>query len=194
MLVKKRGFVRRGTHAEDAEVIIFEDEMVMWFLGEGNSDGSLGGECCGEQKREKNKQAFHERIVSQLDKPPRQRQELSRGPPGQNDEEDLHWNPQPKRCGRTPAKSYSSAGRVNVRGQHCDEKKNQRVARSASRRGDHKANRTGYLAKPGKENHRSRPWNPSRRHANEVFLHWREMRTRGEKKHDGEAIARSRRP
>jgi hypothetical protein len=64
----------------------------------------------------------------------------------------------------------------------------------AARRGDHKTNRTGKLAKPGKENHRSRPRNPSRGHANEVFLHGREMRTRGEKKHDREAIAPIRGP
>jgi len=116
------------------------------------------------------------------------------GPPGQNDEEDLHRKPQPKRRGRTPAKSHSSTGRVNVRGQDGDEKKNQRDARDASRHGDHKTNRAGNLAKPGKEDHRSRPGNPSRRHANEVFLHGREMRTRGEKKRDREAIAHRRRP
>jgi len=52
----------------------------------------------------------------------------------------------------------------------------------------------GRPARRGSENHRSRPWNPSRRHANEVFLHGREMRTRGEKKHDREAIAHRRGP
>ena len=83
---------------------------------------------------------------------------------------------------------------MNVRGQDGDEKKNQRDACGAPCRGDHQTNRTGYLAKPGEENHRSRPWNPSRRHANEVFLHGREMRTRGEKKHDREAVAHIRGP
>src|SRR5438874_1172174 len=48
---------------------------------------------------------------------------------------------------------------------------------------------SGYLAKPGEENHRSRPRNPLRRHANEVFLHGREMRARGEKEHEGEGLA-----
>jgi len=73
-------------------------------------------------------------------------------------------------------------------------KKNQSDARGALRRGDYKTNRTGQLAKPGKGNHRPRPWNPLGRHANEVFFHWREMRARGEKKHDREAIAHGRWP
>src|SRR5438874_1172173 len=47
---------------------------------------------------------------------------------------------------------------------------------------------TGLCEIAGK-NHRSRPRNPLRRHANEVFLHGREMRARGEKEHEGEAIA-----
>jgi hypothetical protein len=81
---------------------------------------------------------------------------------------------------------------MNVRGQDGDEKKNQRDACGALRRGDQKANRAGYLTKAGEENHHSRPWNPWRRHANEVFLHGREMRTCGEKKHNREDITRSR--
>src|SRR5260370_32080048 len=111
---------------------------------------------------------------------PSPRRELSGGPPGQEDEKDLHRNAQPKGRDRTPAKSYSSSGCMNVRGQDCDEKKNQRDARGAPRRGDHKTNRAGDLAKPGKENHPSRSRNPPRRHANEAFLHGREMRARVE--------------
>ena len=118
-----------------------------------------------------------------------ERLELLGGPPSQNDEETLHRNPQPKRRGRTPAKSYADAGRVNIRGQDGDEKKNQRDARSAPSLGDHKADRAGKLAKPGEENHRSRPRNPSRRHADEVFLHRRKMRAPGEEKHDRQGIA-----
>jgi hypothetical protein len=44
VLVEKSGFVRGNAYAENADVIIFEDEMMMGFLGEGDSDGSLGGE------------------------------------------------------------------------------------------------------------------------------------------------------
>src|SRR5260370_5168083 len=44
VLVKKRGVVRGDADAEDADVIIFEDEMVVRFLAQGNSGGSLSGE------------------------------------------------------------------------------------------------------------------------------------------------------
>jgi hypothetical protein len=83
---------------------------------------------------------------------------------------------------------------VDVCGQDGDEEKYQRDARGGPCCGDHKTNRAGQFAKSGKENHCSRPWDPSRCHANEVFLHGREMCTRREKKHDREAITHIRGP
>jgi len=44
VLVKKRGVMRGDAHAEDADVIIFQDEMVVGFLGDGNGRGGLSGE------------------------------------------------------------------------------------------------------------------------------------------------------
>ncbi len=66
MLVEQRGGMRGHTYAENTDVIIFEDEMMMGLLRQWNGVGGLGGERCREQKREKKEEAFHERIVYQL--------------------------------------------------------------------------------------------------------------------------------
>jgi len=42
VLVKKRGIVSGDAHAENADVIIFKDEMMVRFLWDGNGDGGLG--------------------------------------------------------------------------------------------------------------------------------------------------------
>jgi len=42
--MKKRGVVRGDAYAEDTDVIIFKDEVVVGFLGDGNGGGSLGVE------------------------------------------------------------------------------------------------------------------------------------------------------
>ena len=42
--MKKRGVVRGDAYAEDADVIIFQDEVMVGFLGDGNGSGSLGAE------------------------------------------------------------------------------------------------------------------------------------------------------
>jgi len=39
VLVEKSGFMRGDAHAEDADVVIFKDEMVVGFLGDGNGGG-----------------------------------------------------------------------------------------------------------------------------------------------------------
>jgi hypothetical protein len=44
VLVKKRGVVRGEAHAEDADVLVFKDEVMMGFVPDGNGCGSLGGE------------------------------------------------------------------------------------------------------------------------------------------------------
>jgi len=44
VLVEKSGFVGGDAHAEDSDVIVFEDEMVMRFFGYGDGDGGLGVE------------------------------------------------------------------------------------------------------------------------------------------------------
>lgn len=47
VLVEKRGVVGGDTDAEDADVLIFEDEMMMRLLGDGNGGGGLSvqSEC-----------------------------------------------------------------------------------------------------------------------------------------------------
>ena len=42
VLMKQCGFVRRHAHTKNADVFIFEDEMVVGFLGDGDSGGGLG--------------------------------------------------------------------------------------------------------------------------------------------------------
>jgi hypothetical protein len=42
VLMKKGGFVGGHAHAKYADVIIFQDEMVMGFLGDRDGSGDLG--------------------------------------------------------------------------------------------------------------------------------------------------------
>jgi hypothetical protein len=42
--MEEGGFVGGDAYAEDADIVIFEDEMVVGFLGDGNGSGGLGGE------------------------------------------------------------------------------------------------------------------------------------------------------
>jgi len=44
VLMEKSGFVRRDAHAEDADVVVFEDEVVVGFFGDGDRGGGLAGE------------------------------------------------------------------------------------------------------------------------------------------------------
>jgi hypothetical protein len=44
VLVEKRGVMRGDAYAENADVIIFQDEMVVGFLGDGDGGGGLSGE------------------------------------------------------------------------------------------------------------------------------------------------------
>ena len=44
VLVKKRGAVRGDAYAEDADVIIFQDEMMVGLPGNRNGGGGLSGE------------------------------------------------------------------------------------------------------------------------------------------------------
>jgi hypothetical protein len=47
VLVEKRGFVGGDGYAEDADVVVFEDEVVVGFLGNGDGGGRLGaGRAC----------------------------------------------------------------------------------------------------------------------------------------------------
>ena len=50
--MQKRGVVRGHMDAENADVIILEDQVMMWFLRNGNSCGRLGAKCGREQKCE----------------------------------------------------------------------------------------------------------------------------------------------
>jgi hypothetical protein len=47
VLMEKCGFVRGDVYAEDADVFVFEDEVVVGFLGDGDGGGGLGtGKAC----------------------------------------------------------------------------------------------------------------------------------------------------
>jgi len=52
VLMEKRGFVGGDAYAENADVVIFKDEMVVRLLGDGNGDRRLGvrGKCQKQQR------------------------------------------------------------------------------------------------------------------------------------------------
>src|SRR5258708_20915301 len=55
VLVEKSRFVRGDAYAKDADVIIFEDKMMVGFFGDWDGDGSLGAARECEQKQERAK-------------------------------------------------------------------------------------------------------------------------------------------
>ena len=59
VLMEKSGFVRGDAYAEYADVIVFKDEMMMRFLGNGNGCGSLGVNRKSEQQQDRAKKRFH---------------------------------------------------------------------------------------------------------------------------------------
>jgi hypothetical protein len=59
VLVEEGGFVGRDADAKDADVVIFEDEMVVGFLGNGDGGGGLGGEWKCDQKKERAEKRLH---------------------------------------------------------------------------------------------------------------------------------------
>src|SRR6266704_2334498 len=67
VLVEPSGLVRGDAYAEDADVIIFKDEMVMRFFGDGNGSGSLCVERKCEEEQERTKKRLH------LSRPPNNR-------------------------------------------------------------------------------------------------------------------------
>jgi hypothetical protein len=67
VLVEKRGFVGGDAHTEDADVTIFEDEVMVGFLWEGNGGGGLGVKRECEQEQERTKKRLH------LSRPPKNR-------------------------------------------------------------------------------------------------------------------------
>jgi hypothetical protein len=52
VLMEKSGFVSGDVYAENADVGIFKDEMVVWLLGDGNRRGGLSvhGKCKKHQR------------------------------------------------------------------------------------------------------------------------------------------------
>jgi len=42
VLMEKSGAVRRDAYAENADVVIFEDKMMVGFFGDGDGGGCLG--------------------------------------------------------------------------------------------------------------------------------------------------------
>jgi hypothetical protein len=57
--VETCGVVRGDAHAEDADVIIFKDEMMVGLLRQGDSSGSLGVERECEKKQERAEKQLH---------------------------------------------------------------------------------------------------------------------------------------
>jgi hypothetical protein len=53
VLMEKGGVVRWDAYAENADVVIFKDEMMMRLLGDGDGDRRLGvqGKCQKQQRR-----------------------------------------------------------------------------------------------------------------------------------------------
>ncbi len=72
VLVKKRGVVRGDAYAEDADVIIFEDEMVVGLFGDGDGAGGLGIQSERKHKQTSDKASkSEERFLSpRADLPP----------------------------------------------------------------------------------------------------------------------------
>jgi hypothetical protein len=50
VLVEECGFMGGDADAEDADVFVFQDEMVVGFLGDGDAGGSLGVERENEEQ------------------------------------------------------------------------------------------------------------------------------------------------
>jgi hypothetical protein len=59
VLVKERGLVRGDIHAEYADVGVFQDELVMRLLRDGNGDRGLSAERKCEKKQERAKKRPH---------------------------------------------------------------------------------------------------------------------------------------
>jgi len=59
VLMEKSGVVGGDAHAENADVLIFQDEMMMGFFGDGNGGGGLGVKRKSEQQQERAKERFH---------------------------------------------------------------------------------------------------------------------------------------
>jgi hypothetical protein len=59
VLVEKCGVVRRNAHAKNADIGIFQDEMMVRFYCCGNGDRRLSAERKCEKKRERGKKRLH---------------------------------------------------------------------------------------------------------------------------------------
>jgi hypothetical protein len=59
VLMEKGGFVRRDAHTENPDVRIFQDEMMMRLLGDGNGDRSLRVQRKCQKQQRRTKERFH---------------------------------------------------------------------------------------------------------------------------------------
>jgi hypothetical protein len=59
VLVEKCGVARGNTHAQNADIGIFQDEMMVRFFRCGNGDRRLRTERKCEKKRERGKKRLH---------------------------------------------------------------------------------------------------------------------------------------
>lgn len=67
VLVEKRGGMRRDAYAEDADVIVFEDEVMAGLSFEGNGFRSLGVQRKRELEQEGTEKQFHNVTSKQLE-------------------------------------------------------------------------------------------------------------------------------
>jgi hypothetical protein len=69
VLMEKSGIVGGDAYAENADVGIFEDEMVMGFFGDGDGGGGLGAQTeCEDQESGPEQQVQSERPQEQINK------------------------------------------------------------------------------------------------------------------------------
>jgi hypothetical protein len=59
MTMHESGLVRRSFDLEDANVFVFENEVVVGFVGDLDLGDGLGGEKGGEEERHEENRAFH---------------------------------------------------------------------------------------------------------------------------------------
>src|SRR5271169_1346516 len=115
---------------------------------------------------------------------------LAGGPEGHGDEENLHRDAEPKACGRLAAKRYGRTCGVNIGGQNGKEKSDQRIGGGTTEFGKEKSYRSRDFTDAGEIDHRTRPRNRRRHHADEIFLHECEMRNTCENEHQAQRITR----
>ena len=63
VLMEERGFVGGDRYAEDADVVVFKDQVVVGFLGDGDGNWSLSAHRKSEEKSSGEENRFHRKIL-----------------------------------------------------------------------------------------------------------------------------------